>query len=195
MRVLLYGSTPLTERVARAIRRSQHELVGFVPSVNPWIKGRMDLVVEKVHPTIPHDIGLSVQYDKMLPVDGRTFNLHTSRLPEYGGCDGLWHALKENATEQGLTFYRITDTLDRGGVVSRLEYPILPGDDVVALYDRVMNLAPNFVLQSLWLVEQCGIGADYPDSGPPSMYRRGDIDPENHEEYEKMGAALKRIYE
>mgnify|MGYP003577218443 CR=1 FL=1 len=195
MRILLYGSTPLTERVARAIRRGGYELVGYVPSVNPWLKGRMDLVAEKVEPTVAHDIGLSVQYDRILPVDGRTFNLHSGLIPEWGGCDILYHTLKEGATEQGLTFHRITDTLDRGPVVARVEYPVLPGDDVIALYDRMMALAPNFVLWALWLVDKCGVDAEYPDSGEPTIYRRGKIDPADREQYERDGAALRRIYE
>lgn len=196
VRVLIYGSSPLTEAVTRAIvTKSRHEVVGYVASKKPWLRGRMDLVAKKAKPIVPHDIGLSVQYDRMLPVDGRTFNLHSGWLPSWGGCDILYHTLREKATEQGLTFHRITETLDRGPVVLRLEYPVLPQDDMLSLYDRMLSLAPNFALVALWMLEKNGIRAEYPDSGEPMMYRRGQIDEKDREEYERVGAALKRIYE
>jgi hypothetical protein len=65
MKILIYGSTYLTEIVVNhLLRKNDIELVGYIPSSKPSFQGYINL--EQVDSTVPHDIKLSIQYDKLL---------------------------------------------------------------------------------------------------------------------------------
>jgi len=132
-RILFYGSTYLTELVIDKVKRTR-EVVGYVPCKSkPTIPGG-NINVPVYDGTTPYDIAISVQYDRKLPVDGKTFNLHTGLLPDYGGRDILRHTLNEDQDEQGLTFH-------------------LVGDVEKSLYQRQCLIAPDFVVSCLQLIK------------------------------------------
>ena len=129
-RILFYGSTYLTELVIDKVKRTR-EVVGYVPCKSkPTIPGG-NINVPVYDGTTPYDIAISVQYDRKLPVDGRTFNLHTGLLPEYG----------------------VGDEYDNGGIISKITYPVLTGDIEKSLYQRQCLIAPDFVVSCLQLVK------------------------------------------
>jgi methionyl-tRNA formyltransferase len=174
MRVLIYGNTYLSSLVARAIPN----VVGYVPSINPTFKG--DMPVSEVSPDTPHDIILSVQYDKKINPTEHTYNLHTGLLPDYGGCDILYHTLENKEIKQGLTFHKITHKFDEGGIVSRIEYPVFENDTVLDLYKRMCAIAPTFVQSCLTLLPLIENETLYTNT--PKLYYRGRV--ENKEKYE-----------
>ena len=103
-KILIYGSSHLTKEVCNLLCK-YYDLVGHVPSTKPVIAAKMDLPV--VNEDIDYDIKLSVQYNKKILNIENSFNVHTGLLPEWGGVDILYHTLRENYFEQGLTFHQI----------------------------------------------------------------------------------------
>lgn len=152
MRILLLGSTVLAAHVEAALP----EVVGHIPTVRPAFPGKMRSCI--VTEDAPHDLKLSVQYDKLLENTHNAYNLHTGLLPEYGGTAILHHTLEHGAREQGLTFHAMTDQLDSGPIVSKVTYPVLPSDGIIELYQRMLTIAPFFVRSSLALLGLVDLG-------------------------------------
>lgn len=79
------------------------------------------------------------------PPDGFTgpvVNIHPALLPKYGG-QGFYgdrvHAavLAAGETESGCTVHLVNERYDQGRILGQRRVPVLPGDDVHALADRV----------------------------------------------------------
>lgn len=170
MRILIYGSTYLTELCVNQLIKDGYNLIGHIPSENPTFKGNINLPV--VEETVEHDIKLSIQYDKKLITVNDAYNLHTGLLPEYGGCSILYHTIKNQAKEQGLTLHKMTENFDEGGIVSKITYPVLESDNVGDLYFRMCTIAPKFLSNALQLLPTVG------KSNKPVLYKKADI-PEN----------------
>jgi hypothetical protein len=191
MRILVYGSTLITQAVVERVRR-EHDLVGHVPSRDPFLPGRVPLPV--VGEEVQHDLKLSLQFDRRIDHRGIGFNLHTGLLPDWAGCDILHHALSSpRASWQGLTFHRMTDRLDVGPVVARVEYPVLIGDGIEDLYRRMLALAPGFVSGALAIVAAEGIDGfgDFPSFPEPRTFRRGEVS--DRERYRRDGESLREF--
>jgi len=186
MRILLYGSTYITERCARFIRAmTTHEVVGHVPCRRrPTIPGQMRCPVVADEADVDYDIRLSIQFDAKIDYRGTpAYNLHTGLLPEWGGSDILYHTLRLGAGRQGLSFHEITDRLDCGYIISKITYPVWSGDTMVDLYERVARLAPPFLACGLFLVEHLNMPQMGEAPEPPTMFRRGDINLRDRDRY------------
>ncbi len=74
--------------------------------------------------------------------DGPILNIHPALLPAYGG-KGFYgdrvHAavLAAGDAESGCTVHHVDDIYDHGSIVAQRRVPVLPGDDVDTLADRV----------------------------------------------------------
>ena len=150
MRILVYGSTRLTELCVKQLLKDGYNLVGFIPSNQPTFPGEIPLPI--VEETIPHDIKLSIQYDKKLIAINDAYNLHTGLLPEYGGRSILYHTIKDKAIEQGLTLHKMTESFDEGPIISKITYPVREQDTVADLYERMCILAPKFISNALQII-------------------------------------------
>ncbi len=161
MRILLYGSSYVTELVERAL--FQHHIVtGHVPCKEPAFPGQMQSPVREQPcrlEDLDYDLALSVFFDQKVRRLDRAFNLHPGLLPRWGGCNILYHTLVENATEQGVTFHRMTERFDEGGYVLKGTYPVFTCDRIVDLYARVCAIAPGIALAGIELARR-GIWAD-----------------------------------
>jgi phosphoribosylglycinamide formyltransferase 1 len=70
--------------------------------------------------------------------DGRIINVHPSLLPAFGGgMDAVERALASGAAETGATVHIVTRDLDAGPILVQEAVPILEGDTVEALRQRV----------------------------------------------------------
>jgi methionyl-tRNA formyltransferase len=175
MKILLYGSTFLSEQV-EALLLQHHEIVGHIPSKAPIFTGRgmRSLPVQEGDFYPKYDVALSVQYDRKVTNLDRAYNLHTGLLPDWGGCDILYHTLEARCFEQGLTFHKMTEKFDEGGIVSKVIYPVYFGDTILDLYQRVAALAPGFALASLELLYE--LDESQLRSQPPRAFKRGKVD-------------------
>ncbi len=91
------------------------------------------------------ELVVTAGYDRVLDegfvaaFEGRILNVHPSLLPEFGGgMDAIQAALKAGAEKTGVTVHLIEPgTVDAGRILAQEEVPILPGDSVETLADRV----------------------------------------------------------
>ena len=76
------------------------------------------------------------------PFAGRMINLHPALLPKFGG-EGMYgkrvHEAVLAAAEQesGASIHLVDEIYDHGPVLAQRKVPVLPGDDVHSLADRV----------------------------------------------------------
>jgi phosphoribosylglycinamide formyltransferase-1 len=74
---------------------------------------------------------------------GRMLNVHPSLLPAFGGLmNARVHeaVLAAGVTETGCTIHQVTEDVDGGPIVLQKRCPVLPGDTVETLKDRVQAL-------------------------------------------------------
>ncbi len=88
-----------------------------------------------------------------------TFNLHASLLPQYRGAAPINWAIINGETETGITTFLLNHEIDRGAILGQKRVPIAPEDNVGTLYDRLMNLGPELVSDT---VERLAAGAIRP---------------------------------
>lgn len=75
---------------------------------------------------------------------GRIINVHPSLLPKYGG-QGMYGqrvhqaVLDNNEQETGLTVHLVDGDYDTGAILSQKKVPVLPGDTVQSVADRVLK--------------------------------------------------------
>ena len=195
-RIALYGSTYISELCALALLEAGYNLVGYVPCRRtPTVPGQMPLPAITVD--TPHDVKLSVQFDDKIKLDERPgYNLHTGLLPEWGGCDILYHTLKAGARVQGLTFHEMTDHFDQGPIISKITYPVFAGDDMVSLYKRMARLAPRFVVAAMELLDMLDPHSVVAcESEQPALHRRGQIAPEDVDLYALTPELLRQAFD
>lgn len=86
--------------------------------------------------------------------EGRAFNTHPALLPAFGG-QGMYgdrvHAavLAAGATRSGATVHLVTNDYDDGAPVAQAEVPVVQGDDVNSLGERVRAAERELVVSVL----------------------------------------------
>jgi phosphoribosylglycinamide formyltransferase-1 len=102
---------------------------------------------------------LSGYLRKLGPLTLRRFerhilNIHPAMLPKFGG-KGMFGrhiheavlAAGERAT--GITIHHVDGEYDHGAIIAQREVPVLPGDTVETLQQRVMAAEPQFFVETL----------------------------------------------
>jgi hypothetical protein len=195
MRILVYGSSLACQlAVENILRCEEYTLMGHIPNKKPpTVQGVVPLPI--VDTNIPHDIKLALGYDEKIKDHENAYNMHQGILPNYGGCDMLFHALKRGERYVGLTFHKMTSIIDEGPIISTIQYPIMPNDTVLTLYDRMLTIYPLFVSACLKLLVQVGIGNIHncQTIHNPTMYRRGQIPEEFITEYKQNKEKLEQL--
>jgi phosphoribosylglycinamide formyltransferase-1 len=83
---------------------------------------------------------------------GRLLNVHPSLLPAFAGLmNRKVHeaVLSSGTTETGCTVHQVTEEVDGGPIVLQLRCPVLAGDTVDTLKDRVQALEQNAFVEVL----------------------------------------------
>lgn len=84
----------------------------------------------------------------------RIINVHPSLLPEFGGgMDAVERALESGAKVTGATVHIVTASLDAGPILLREVVPILEGDTVEILRQRVHEAEHRILPQAIRLME------------------------------------------
>jgi len=68
---------------------------------------------------------------------GRVINTHPSLLSQFKGSHAVEDALKAGATETGCTIHIATAQMDEGPILAQEKVPVLPGDTVETLHERI----------------------------------------------------------
>jgi phosphoribosylglycinamide formyltransferase-1 len=81
---------------------------------------------------------------------GRIINLHPSLLPDFAGTmDAVTMALEAGVAETGCTIHVVTKDVDQGPILAQRRVPIMPGDTVESLRERIQaeehSLLPEVV--------------------------------------------------
>ena len=79
-------------------------------------------------------------------------NLHASLLPRWRGAAPIQAAIAAGDRETGITVMYMDEGLDTGNVLLQRNLEILPSDTGGSLHDRLAQIAPEALLESLRLV-------------------------------------------
>ena len=69
--------------------------------------------------------------------EGRVLNTHPSLLPAFRGAHAVRDALEHGVKVTGCTVHVATMELDDGPILAQEAVPVLPGDDVATLHERI----------------------------------------------------------
>ena len=81
-------------------------------------------------------------------------NLHASLLPRWRGAAPIQAAIAAGDRETGITAMYMNEGLDTGDVLLQRKIEILPADTGGSLHDRLAEVAPEALLQSLELLAE-----------------------------------------
>ena len=85
---------------------------------------------------------------------GRIINIHPSLLPEFGGgMDAVEQALASGAEETGATVHIVTADLDAGPILVQEAVPVIEGDTVESLRQRVHEAEYRILPQAIRMME------------------------------------------
>lgn len=85
---------------------------------------------------------------------GRILNVHPSLLPMFGGgMDAVEQALESGLKFTGATVHIVTADVDAGPILTQEAVPILEGDTVDALRERVHEAEYRILPQAIRLME------------------------------------------
>ena len=79
-------------------------------------------------------------------------NLHASLLPRWRGAAPIQAAIATGDSETGITAMYMAEGLDTGDILLQRNLEILPDDTGGSLHDRLAQIAPEALLESLQLV-------------------------------------------
>ena len=78
-----------------------------------------------------------------------TFNLHASLLPQYRGAAPINWAIINGEKETGVTTFFLKHEIDTGNIILQRSTPIADSDNVGTLYDRLMNMGAELVVETM----------------------------------------------
>jgi methionyl-tRNA formyltransferase len=104
------------------------------------------------------DVIIVVAYGQILPRDVleiprlACLNLHASLLPHWRGAAPIQAAIAAGDGETGITVMYMDEGLDTGDMLLQRSVEILPNDTGGSLHDRLAQIAPETLLESLRLL-------------------------------------------
>jgi len=113
--------------------------------------------IEEVRRLTP-DVIVVAAYGQILPREVleiprlACLNLHASLLPRWRGAAPIQAAIAAGDSETGITVMYMAEGLDTGDILLQRSVEILPNDTGGSLHDRLAQIAPEALLESLQLV-------------------------------------------
>ena len=104
------------------------------------------------------DVIVVIAYGQILPRDVleiprlACLNLHASLLPRWRGAAPVQAAIAAGDCETGITVMYMDEGLDTGDILLQRNVEILPNDTGGSLHDRLAQIAPETLLESLRLL-------------------------------------------
>jgi methionyl-tRNA formyltransferase len=104
------------------------------------------------------DVIVVVAYGQILPRDVleiprlASINLHASLLPRWRGAAPIQAAIAAGDCETGITVMYMDEGLDTGDILLQCSVEILPNETGGSLHDRLAQIAPETLLESLRLL-------------------------------------------
>ena len=116
-------------------QQATEEIRDFAPNV---------IVVVAYGQILPHDV---LEIPRLA-----CLNLHASLLPRWRGAAPIQAAIAAGDCETGITAMYMDEGLDTGDILLQRHVEILPNDTGGSLHDRLAQIAPETLLESLRLV-------------------------------------------
>ena len=113
--------------------------------------------IENIRSLTP-DVIVVVAYGQILPRDVleipqlACLNVHASLLPRWRGAAPIQAAIAAGDSETGITVMYMDEGLDTGDILLQRDTEILPNDTGESLHDRLAQIAPEPLLESLRLL-------------------------------------------
>ena len=113
--------------------------------------------IEEIRGLTP-DVIVVVAYGQILPRDVlkiprlACLNLHASLLPRWRGAAPIQAAIAAGDCETGITVMYMDEGLDTGDILLQRGVEIMPDDSGGSLHDRLAQIAPDSLLESLRLL-------------------------------------------
>ena len=87
-----------------------------------------------------------------IPAKG-SFNLHASLLPKYRGAAPIHWAIIKGEKETGVTTFKLEEKVDTGNIYLQKKIPILDGDNLGTIHDKLSELGSEAVLETVNMIE------------------------------------------
>jgi methionyl-tRNA formyltransferase len=113
--------------------------------------------IEEIRALMP-DVIVVMAYGQILPRDMleiskiACLNLHASLLPRWRGAAPIQAAIAAGDRETGITVMYMDEGLDTGDILLQRTIDIRPSDTGASLHDRLAQIAPDALLESLRLL-------------------------------------------
>lgn len=115
------------------------------------------LAIEEIRRCTP-DVIVVIAYGQILPRDVlgvprvACLNLHASLLPRWRGAAPIQAAIAAGDCETGITVMYMDEGLDTGDILLQRNVGIMPNDTGGSLHNRLAQIAPETLLESLRLL-------------------------------------------
>src|SRR6266436_2365989 len=113
--------------------------------------------IEQIRALVP-DVIVVMAYGQILPRDVleipkiACLNLHASLLPRWRGAAPIQAAIAAGDRETGITVMYMDESLDTGDILLQRKIDISPSETGATLHDRLAQIAPQALLESLRLL-------------------------------------------
>jgi phosphoribosylglycinamide formyltransferase 1 len=120
------------------------------PDRAAWDKALTDAVAAH-HP----DIVVSAGFMKLVGPEflkrfgGRFINTHPALLPSFPGMHGARDALEYGVKLSGATVFVVDEGVDAGPIIAQAAVPVLDGDDVESLHERIKSVERTLLVATL----------------------------------------------
>ena len=81
-------------------------------------------------------------------------NVHASLLPKYRGASPIQQAILEGETHSGITIMQMDRGVDTGDILHKSEVAITPDDTGGTLHDKLCDIAPKALIDTLVQIAQ-----------------------------------------
>ena len=104
---------------------------------------------------LPVDMIVTCAYGQMIPKALLDFpkygciNVHASLLPKLRGGAPIHKAIINNYARTGVTIMYMVEKMDAGDIISQIDTPILPSDNVGTLHDRLSEMGTKLLLDTI----------------------------------------------
>lgn len=153
VRVLAVGSDSAAPGLAHA---DLYGIPTFVvephrfPDRESWAK-RLQETIEGFKP----DLVALAGFMKILPpsfirrFSPNLINIHPSLLPLFPGAHAVRDTLAAGATETGATIHIVDEGVDTGPVIAQKTVPVMPGDDINTLHERIKHQERQLLIDTI----------------------------------------------
>jgi phosphoribosylglycinamide formyltransferase-1 len=80
---------------------------------------------------------------------GRVINTHPALLPSFPGMHGPRDALEHGVKLSGCTVFIVDEGIDAGPIIAQAAVPVLDGDDVDSLHERIKSVERTLLVATL----------------------------------------------